>query len=146
LRRRPRRDARAGGRRGAHPSARPADAVVHDHRGRAGVRDDPAGVAHVGPEGRAGGATRRRMSRVVLRRPAAMRSTDAVTTTHYDEFGLFHENAEEFGIEMREPPAVERVAVAVGAAGTLSALRWGTAPPELVLLHGGAQNAHTWDT
>ena len=28
----------------------------------------------------------------------------------------------------------------------LSALVWGTAPPELVLLHGGAQNAHTWDT
>jgi pimeloyl-ACP methyl ester carboxylesterase len=25
-------------------------------------------------------------------------------------------------------------------------LRWGTAAPELVLLHGGAQNAHTWDT
>ncbi len=28
----------------------------------------------------------------------------------------------------------------------LSALRWGTAEPELVFLHGGAQNAHTWDT
>ena len=25
-------------------------------------------------------------------------------------------------------------------------MRWGTGPPELVLLHGGAQNAHTWDT
>jgi pimeloyl-ACP methyl ester carboxylesterase len=75
-----------------------------------------------------------------------MRSTDAVTATHYDEFGLFHENAEEFGIELREPPVVERVSVDVGAAGSLSALRWGTAPPELVLLHGGAQNAHTWDT
>src|SRR5207247_8458229 len=23
---------------------------------------------------------------------------------------------------------------------------WGDAPPELVFLHGGAQNAHTWDT
>jgi pimeloyl-ACP methyl ester carboxylesterase len=23
---------------------------------------------------------------------------------------------------------------------------WGSGPPELVLLHGGAQNAHTWDT
>jgi pimeloyl-ACP methyl ester carboxylesterase len=28
----------------------------------------------------------------------------------------------------------------------LSALVWGTEPPELVFLHGGAQNAHTWDT
>ncbi len=28
----------------------------------------------------------------------------------------------------------------------LSALVWGEAPPELALLHGGAQNAHTWDT
>jgi len=83
---------------------------------------------------------------VVLRRPAAMRSTDAVATTQYDEFGLFHENAEEFGIELHEPPVVERVSVDVGPAGRLSALRWGTAPPELVLLHGGAQNAHTWDT
>jgi pimeloyl-ACP methyl ester carboxylesterase len=28
----------------------------------------------------------------------------------------------------------------------VSSLVWGTAPPELVLVHGGAQNAHTWDT
>ena len=28
----------------------------------------------------------------------------------------------------------------------LSALLWGAAAPEIVLLHGGAQNAHTWDT
>ena len=74
-----------------------------------------------------------------------MRSTEPVATTHYDEFGLFHENAEEFGIDYRAP-TVERVTVDVGAAGQLSALRWGTGSPELVLLHGGAQNAHTWDT
>ena len=64
---------------------------------------------------------------------------------HYDEFGLFHENAEEFDLEFR-PPTVQRVAVDVGSAGQLSALRWGTGSPEVVLLHGGAQNAHTWDT
>src|SRR6185437_36572 len=29
---------------------------------------------------------------------------------------------------------------------SLSALVWGAGEPELVLLHGGAQNAHTWDT
>jgi pimeloyl-ACP methyl ester carboxylesterase len=28
----------------------------------------------------------------------------------------------------------------------LSALVWGSEPADLVLLHGGAQNAHTWDT
>ncbi|MEZ5296949.1 MAG: alpha/beta hydrolase [Ilumatobacteraceae bacterium] len=28
----------------------------------------------------------------------------------------------------------------------MSALRWGDASPRLVLIHGGAQNAHTWDT
>jgi pimeloyl-ACP methyl ester carboxylesterase len=28
----------------------------------------------------------------------------------------------------------------------LSALVWGEDPPELVLVHGGGQNAHTWDT
>ncbi len=74
-----------------------------------------------------------------------MGSTDAVTTPHYDEFGLFHENAQEFGIELREPPVVRRVSADAGGAH-LSALRWGGAEPELVLLHGGAQNAHTWDT
>jgi pimeloyl-ACP methyl ester carboxylesterase len=41
---------------------------------------------------------------------------------------------------------VERVAVDVGGGRSVSALRWGTGDPEIVLLHGGAQNAHTWDT
>jgi pimeloyl-ACP methyl ester carboxylesterase len=81
-----------------------------------------------------------------LRPDRAMRSTDAVTNPLYDEFGLFHENAEEFGIELRERPSVERVRADTGSGGFVSALRWGTADPELVLLHGGAQNAHTWDT
>ena len=76
-----------------------------------------------------------------------MRSTERVTPVPaYDEFGLFGENAEEFGLDLSEPPIVERVAVEVAPGYELSALRWGTAPPELVLLHGGAQNAHTWDT
>src|SRR5687768_6241267 len=65
---------------------------------------------------------------------------------HYDEFGLFHENAEEAGLPWEGPPVVRRAAVEVEPGRSLSALVWGTAPPELVLLHGGAQNAHTWDT
>jgi pimeloyl-ACP methyl ester carboxylesterase len=65
---------------------------------------------------------------------------------HYDEFGLFHENAAEAGLPWAGPPAVRRVSVDVDAGRRLSALVWGTELPEIVLLHGGAQNAHTWDT
>jgi pimeloyl-ACP methyl ester carboxylesterase len=65
---------------------------------------------------------------------------------HYDEFGLFHENAEEFGLPFGHPPVVTRVSVEVGHDRRLSALMWKKEDPELVLLHGGSQNAHTWDT
>jgi pimeloyl-ACP methyl ester carboxylesterase len=64
----------------------------------------------------------------------------------YDEFSLFHENAEEFGIPYNGPPVVRRESVEVAPGRRLSALVWGDTSPELVLLHGGAQNAHTWDT
>jgi pimeloyl-ACP methyl ester carboxylesterase len=64
----------------------------------------------------------------------------------YDEFGLFRENAEEFGIEWRGAPEVTRKSVGVGGGRHVSALQWGHDEPEIVLLHGGAQNAHTWDT
>jgi pimeloyl-ACP methyl ester carboxylesterase len=64
----------------------------------------------------------------------------------YDEFAYFHENAEEFGLPYDGPPDVRRDAVELGDGRRLSALVWGRGEPELVLLHGGAQNAHTWDT
>jgi pimeloyl-ACP methyl ester carboxylesterase len=64
----------------------------------------------------------------------------------YDELGLFHENAAEFGLPYDGPPAVRREAVEVAPGRRLSALVWGSTAPELVLLHGGAQSAHTWDT
>jgi len=64
----------------------------------------------------------------------------------YDEFGLFHENAEEHGLAYEGPPVVRRVGVEVAPGRKLSALVWGDDEPELVFLHGGAQNAHTWDT
>jgi pimeloyl-ACP methyl ester carboxylesterase len=64
----------------------------------------------------------------------------------YDEFGLFHENAEEYGLPFDVPPVVRRVGVEVAPGRRMSALVWGVGEPELVLLHGGAQNAHTWDT
>jgi len=41
---------------------------------------------------------------------------------------------------------VRREFVEVAPGRRLSALVWGEGPPELVLVHGGAQNAHTWDT
>jgi pimeloyl-ACP methyl ester carboxylesterase len=64
----------------------------------------------------------------------------------YDEFGLFHENAAEYGLPFDAPPTVRRVEVVVEPGRSVSALVWGDTPPEIVLLHGGAQNAHTWDT
>jgi pimeloyl-ACP methyl ester carboxylesterase len=69
-----------------------------------------------------------------------------VDRIEYDELGLFHENAAEFGLPYDGPPLVRRERVALGDGRSLSALVWGDAPPQLVFLHGGAQNAHTWDT
>ncbi len=65
---------------------------------------------------------------------------------HYDEFAYFHENAAEAGLAFDGPPAVERLSFEAPSGNHLSALAWGEADPELVLLHGGGQNAHTWDT
>jgi len=64
----------------------------------------------------------------------------------YDEFGLLAENALELGLPPDRLPPVRRVPVPVGDDRRLSALVWGDTPAELVLLHGGAQNAHTWDS
>jgi pimeloyl-ACP methyl ester carboxylesterase len=68
------------------------------------------------------------------------------TRVPYDEFSYFHENAEEFGIAYDGPPLVRREEVTMSDGRHLSALVWGDGDPEVVLLHGGAQNAHTWDT
>jgi len=70
--------------------------------------------------------------------------TDATPT--YDEFSLFHENAAEAGLPFDGPPVVRREFLEVAPGRRVSALVWGHGPPELVLLHGGGQNAHTWDT
>ncbi|MEY2433825.1 MAG: hypothetical protein QOC92_3550 [Acidimicrobiaceae bacterium] len=64
----------------------------------------------------------------------------------YDEFALFRQNADEFGLPWTNPPVVRRTFVDVAPGRRVSALVWGDGPPELVLVHGGAQNAHTWDT
>jgi len=64
----------------------------------------------------------------------------------YDEFGMLRENAEEAGIPWRGAPRVERIQVDLPGSRKLSGLAWGQGEPEIVLVHGGAQNAHTWDS
>jgi pimeloyl-ACP methyl ester carboxylesterase len=68
-----------------------------------------------------------------------------VTQFPYDEFALFHENIAEWDLDVTVP-AVSRFFVAVDGLRQVSGLRWGEAAPEMALLHGGAQNAHTFDT
>lgn len=63
----------------------------------------------------------------------------------YDEFAYFDENRSEFSLPGAGRPEVERIWIDTSA-GRESALRWGTGPAKLVLVHGTAQNAHTWDT
>ena len=57
-----------------------------------------------------------------------------------DEFALLPENAEQLGLSGPLPQA-QRLDL-----GPISAIKWGDADPEVVFLHGGGQNAHTWDT
>lgn len=64
----------------------------------------------------------------------------------YDEFSMFDENCAEYAFARPPDLHVERRGFMLGDGRVLSSLRWGTAPAEIVFLHGGAQNAHTWDT
>ncbi len=68
-----------------------------------------------------------------------------MVTTEYDEFAFLQDNASEAGLAWDGPPRVRRQFVDVGGR-RVSALVWGDGSPDMVLLHGGAQNAHTWDT
>ncbi|NNN01566.1 MAG: alpha/beta hydrolase [Acidimicrobiaceae bacterium] len=69
----------------------------------------------------------------------------SVTDYSYDEFSMFHENLSEWNIDV-PIPFVRRFFVSVDGLRQLSGLAWGSDAPELVLVHGGAQNAHTFDT
>lgn len=64
----------------------------------------------------------------------------------YDEFGLFHENIAEYDLGVSANPRVERIGHVLADGRTMSFLKWGAGDPRLVLVHGGSQNAHTWDT
>ena len=56
------------------------------------------------------------------------------------EFTFLRENARQAGAT-GPLPAVERIDSAA-----VSALKFGDTSPRVVFLHGGGQNAHTWDT
>ena len=71
---------------------------------------------------------------------------DTLVSDEYDEFGLLHENAAEWDIPFSGQPAVSRHRFALPSGREISYLRWGEGEPELVLLHGLGQCAHTWDT
>jgi pimeloyl-ACP methyl ester carboxylesterase len=62
-----------------------------------------------------------------------------------DEFNWTAEVADELGIDPAAVQPVRRTEIPVAGGQRLSALVWGTEPPELLFLHGGGQNAHTWD-
>jgi pimeloyl-ACP methyl ester carboxylesterase len=64
----------------------------------------------------------------------------------YDEFSLFSENISEYALTVSPMPKVARVNTTLSDGRVLSALKWGTGDPRLVLVHGSGQNAHTWDT
>jgi len=64
----------------------------------------------------------------------------------YDEFGLLQENAAEWDLPFAGRAEVSREEFALPSGDRLSYIRWGSASPQLVFLHGGGQNAHTWDT
>ena len=62
-----------------------------------------------------------------------------------NEFSLLAENAAELGLDFAAPQ-ITRYSTPVGEDQQVSAIQWGLASPSFVLLHGGGQNAHTWDT
>ncbi len=62
-----------------------------------------------------------------------------------DEFASLHEVAQELGIDPGFVPDVFRRSVELPGGQQVSVLVWGWGEPELVFLHGGGQNARTWD-
>jgi pimeloyl-ACP methyl ester carboxylesterase len=79
-----------------------------------------------------------------VRQPITLPYKDTVISDdellRLDEFALLPENAEQAGVSPALPP-VHRVDL-----GGISAIAWGEGPAQAVFLHGGGQNAHTWDT
>jgi pimeloyl-ACP methyl ester carboxylesterase len=72
-------------------------------------------------------------------------STPEERAPEYDEFAFLETYAKHEGIPWHGRPPVRRESAAAGDI-RLSGLIWGTSTPELIFLHGGGQNAHTWDS
>ena len=64
----------------------------------------------------------------------------------YDEFSMLKIYADIEGIPWHGRPLVERREIELTKGFSVSALFWETEPPEIALLHGMGQNAHTWDS
>lgn len=64
----------------------------------------------------------------------------------YDEFAYLGENAADVGVDAAALPPVQRIESTLADGRTVSGLRWGIEAPEIVVVHGSAQNAHTWDS
>ena len=64
----------------------------------------------------------------------------------YEEFSMLKENADEAGIPWKGMPIVKREFFTTSEGFSISGILWGDETPQVVLIHGGAQNAHTWDT
>lgn len=73
-----------------------------------------------------------------------MRTAD--DTEPYDELALVAEGAAELGLDWDGTRTIERRELRVRDDQSMSVLVWGPGEPEAVFLHGGGQNAHTWDS
>lgn len=74
---------------------------------------------------------------------------DTDEPAHYDEFAFLEQYAQHEGLVWTGRPPLERRSVSLRGGEpdqSISALVWGDDEPGIVLLHGGGQNAHTWDS
>jgi pimeloyl-ACP methyl ester carboxylesterase len=62
-----------------------------------------------------------------------------------DEFASLAEAASEIALGPECVPQAERLSADIGDGQQVSVVRWGRGEPEVVFLHGGGQNARTWD-
>ncbi|GGC79661.1 alpha/beta hydrolase [Tersicoccus solisilvae] len=61
-----------------------------------------------------------------------------------DEFSFLPEDADRVGLGSALP-AHRRITVTRAEDAVVSAIEWGSHPPQVTLLHGAGLNAHTWD-